>query len=326
MNTEDKDLIENPSLDRWVWLLKRTVMDNNWSNLHDGFRTDNSYFRELADTLDYVNDEANSVHPMHQVRQSINGAIGVFKVFRERFALDMFKKHTANEYDSNLVISMFNRTVTFTTDSSTLEDNDKELLNAIKDSFNKRKSDRYPLVNNLDQAFQLSRVEGRPTNPYKVPENIRQVVAMIIDEDMSRNACITKLDEMANNQGLWRTANSQPRPQIWGEDRWQDEMDKYKWTALNDYLYERMEKGRTTLDDREFKRIKSNWNKIIIPNELVSYPTFLKLGIGRLGGKDGSNIVTSEVIKAKGVTSTRIRTNANPNAKRIRKVVDKKLH
>ena len=126
MNTEDKDLIENPSLDRWVWLLKRTVMDNNWSNLHDGFRTDNSYFRELADTLDYVNDEANSVHPMHQVRQSINGAIGVFKVFRERFALDMFKKHTANEYDSNLVISMFNRTVTF-------EENDKELLNVIKD-------------------------------------------------------------------------------------------------------------------------------------------------------------------------------------------------
>ena len=45
----------------------------------------------------------------------------VFGVFRERFALDMFKKHTANEYDSNLVISMFNRTVTF-------EENDKELF------------------------------------------------------------------------------------------------------------------------------------------------------------------------------------------------------
>ena len=63
MNTEDKDLIENPSLDRWVWLLKRTVMDNNWSNLHEEFRTDNSYFRELVDTLDYVNDEVNNVPP-----------------------------------------------------------------------------------------------------------------------------------------------------------------------------------------------------------------------------------------------------------------------
>jgi len=299
MNTEDKDLIENPSLDRWVWLLKRTVMDNNWCSLHEGFRTDNSYFRELADTLDYVNDEVNNVHAMHHVRQSINGSIGVFKVFREVFAVDMFKKHTATTYDSNLVISMFNRTVTF-------EENDKELLNAIKDSFNKRKSDGYPLVNTLDQAFQLSRVEGRPTNPYKVPENIKQLVAMMIDEDMPRNACIEKIDEMANNhslkttdnKGLWRTANSQPRPQIWGTERWQDEMDKYKWTALNDYLFERMEKGRTTLDDREFKRIKSNWNKIIMPNELVSYPTFLKLGIGRLGGKDGKKTVTTEVIKA----------------------------
>jgi len=246
-----------------------------------------------------VNDKVNSVHPMHQVRQSINGAIGVFKVFREVFAVDMFKKHTATTYDSNLVISMFNRTVTF-------EENDKELLNAIKDSFNKRKSDGYPLVNTLDQAFQLSRVESRPTNPYKVPENIKQLVAMMIDEDMSRNACIKKIDEMANNhslktnenKGLWRTAKNNPRPQIWGVDRWKDEMGKYKWTALNDYLYDRTEKGRTTLDEREFKRIKSNWNKIIMPNELICYPTFLKLGIGRLGGKDGKKTVTTEVIKA----------------------------
>ena len=294
MNTEDKALIEKPSLDRWVWLLKRTVMDNNWCSLHEGFRTDNSYFRELADTLDYVNDEVNNVHPMHHVRQSINDAIGVFKVFREVFAVDMFKKHMATTYDSNLVISMFNRTVTF-------EENDKELLNAIKDSFNKRKSDGYPLVNNLDQAFQLSRVEGRPTNPYKVPENIRQVVAMMIYEDMSGNACITKLDEMANNhslktkdnKGLWRTANSQPRPQIWGADRWQDEMDKCKWTALNDYLYDRMEKGRTILDDRERRRIKSSWNKIDMPEKLLWYPNYVTMGIVKL------NVVNSEAIKAK---------------------------
>ena len=292
------NLKENLSLDRWVWLLKRTVQDNSWSILHEGFNTDNSCFRELADTLDYINDEVNNVQPIKEVRQSIETTIGVLKVFREKFALDMFKKHTANAYDANLVISMFNRTVTF-------EENDKELLNAIKDSFNKRKSDGYPLVNTLDQAFQLSRVENRPTNPYKVPENIKQLVAMMIDEDMSRNACIEKIGEMANNhslkttdnKGLWRTAKDNPRPQIWGLDRWQDEMVKYKWAALNDYLYERLEKGRTTLDDREFKRIKSNWNKIIMPNELICYPTFLQLGIGGLGGKDSKKTVNKEVIK-----------------------------
>ena len=37
----DKNLIENPSLDRWVWLLKRTVQGNNWRDLNGGFITDN---------------------------------------------------------------------------------------------------------------------------------------------------------------------------------------------------------------------------------------------------------------------------------------------
>ena len=280
------NLKENLSLDRWVWLLKRTVQDNSWSILHEGFNTDNSCFRELADTLDYINDEVNNVQPIKEVRQSIETTIGVLKVFREKFALDMFKKHTANAYDANLVISMFNRTVTF-------EENDKQLLNAIKDSFNKRKSDRYPLVNNLDQAFQLRRLEGKSNNPYEVPNNIRQLVAMIIDKNMSRAKAIIELDNIANNhllktkdnKGLWRTANSQPRPQIWSEGRWRDEMDNYKWAALNDYLYERMEGGRITLNDSEIKRIKNNWNNIDMPNQLIIYPTYLKLEIGMVKAK-----------------------------------------
>ena len=280
------NLKENLSLDRWVWLPTRTVQDNSWSILHEGFNTDNSCFRELADTLDYINDEVNNVQPIKEVRQSIEATIGVLKVFREKFALDMFKKHTANAYDANLVISMFNRTVTF-------EENDKQLLNAIKDSFNKRKSDRYPLVNNLDQAFQLRRLEGKSNNPYEVPNNIRQLVAMIIDKNMSRAKAIIELDNIANNhllktkdnKGLWRTANSQPRPQIWSEGRWRDEMDNYKWAALNDYLYERMEGGRITLNDSEIKRIKNNWNNIDMPNQLIIYPTYLKLEIGMVKAK-----------------------------------------
>jgi hypothetical protein len=35
-----------------------------------------------------------------------------------------------------------------------------------------------------------------------------------------------------------------------------------------------------------------------MPNELMCYPTFLKLGIGGLVGKDGKKIVTTEVNKA----------------------------
>jgi hypothetical protein len=295
-----KDVNEDPSLDRWAWLLKRTVMDNNWNALHKSFQTDNSYFRELADTLDYVNDEANSVDPNHLVRQSINGAIGIFKVFREVFALDMFKKHTATPYDANLLISMFNRTVAF-------EENDQVLLDAVKDSFNKRRSDKFPLVSTLDQAFQISRVEGRPPNPYEVPNNVKMLLAMIIDGDMSKAKAIERIDSMANNhslksqenKGLWRTANDQLRPQIWGEDRWKDEMRKYKWTALNDYLYERVAEGRTSLTEAESKRIYKNWNEIDIPKELEVYPTFIKVGIGRLIGKYGDKTITADVIKAK---------------------------
>jgi len=295
-----KDLNENPSLDRWTWLLKRTVMDNNWHALHKSFQTDNSYFRELADTLDYVNDEANSVHPNHLVRQSINGAIGVFKVFREAFALDMFKQHTATPYDANLLISMFNRTVAF-------EENDQALLDVVKDSFNKRRSDEFPLVNTLDQAFQISRIEGRPPNPYKVPNNVKMLLAMIIDGDMSKAKAIERIDSMANNhslktqenKGLWRTANDQPRPQVWGEDRWKNEMRKYKWAALNDYLYERVAKGRTSLTEAESKRIHKNWNQIDIPQELEVSPTFIRVGIGQFIGKDRAKTITADVIKTK---------------------------
>jgi len=295
-----KDLNENPSLDRWTWLLKRTVMDNNWHALHKSFQTDNSYFRELADTLDYVNDEANSVHPNHLVKQSINGAIGVFKVFREAFALDMFKQHTATPYDANLLISMFNRTVAF-------EENDQALLDVVKDSFNKRRSDEFPLVNTLDQAFQISRIEGRPPNPYKVPNNVKMLLAMIIDGDMSKAKAIERIDSMANNhslktqenKGLWRTANDQPRPQVWGEDRWKNEMRKYKWAALNDYLYERVAKGRTSLTEAESKRIHKNWNQIDIPQELEVSPTFIRVGTGQFIGKDRAKTITADVIKTK---------------------------
>ena len=61
-NINNKNLKENPSIDRWEWLLKRTVLGNNWRGLHDSFITDNSHFRELIDIMDYVKDEANEEH------------------------------------------------------------------------------------------------------------------------------------------------------------------------------------------------------------------------------------------------------------------------
>ena len=289
----DKNLIEKPSINRWIWLLKRTVQGNNWRDLHEGFTTDNSYFRELVDIMDYVKDGANDVPQNHQVILSMNSGMGTLFKLRELFAVDCYKRGEANENDVTLVIEMINRTIWS-------KEYNEELMTLVKDSFNKRKID--PLVKTLDQAFQLERANiGRPVNPYKVPNNIKELIAMMIDDDMSRNACIEKIDEMANNhtlktkdnKGLWRTAKDNPRPSIWGMDRWQTEMDKYKWAGLNDYLYERIENGRLALDDRERKQIKSNWNKIDIPASLICYPNFIAVEIGKL------SVVKSEAIKAK---------------------------
>jgi len=292
-NINDENLKKNPSIDRWVWLLKRTVQGNNWRDLHEKFITDNSLFRELIDIMDYVKDEANNVPPTHQVRLSMISGMGSLYQLRELFAVDCYSRGEANENDINLVIEMVNRTIHF-------KEYDEVLMTLVKDSFNKRKSDS--LVKTLDQAFQLERTNmGRPKNPYKVPNNIKQLIAMMIDEDMSRNACIEKIDEMANNhilktkenKGLWRTAKDKPRPGIWNLDRWQDEMDKYKWAGLNDYLHERMEQGRTILDNRERKQIKGGWDKIDMPEELLCYPYYVAMGIGKL------NVAKSKIIKAK---------------------------
>ena len=293
-----EDLKENPSIDRWLWLLKRTVQGNNWRDLNGGFITDNSNFRELIDIMDYVKEEANNVPSTHQVRLSIRSGMGSLYQLRELFAVDCYKRGEANQNDVSLVIEMINRTIHF-------KEYDEVLMTLVKDSFNKRKTDS--LISTLDQAFQIERsTMDRPKNPYKVPDNIKQLIAMMIDEDLSMNTCIEKIDEMANNhlvktkdnKGLWRTAKDNPRPSIWSIDRWQDEMDKYKWAGLNDYLYKRIEKGRTILDDRERKRIKNSWNKIDMPKQLFCYPNFVAMGIEKLGGKDVVKTATAEVIKA----------------------------
>ena len=289
----DENLKENPSIDRWVWLIKRTVHGNNWRDLHDSFITDNPYFRELTDIMDYVKDETNNVAPTHQVRLSMRSGMGSLYELRELFAVDCYIRGEANDNDVNLVIEMINRTIHF-------KEYDEVLMTLVKDSFNKRKTDS--LVNTLDQAFQIERADmSRPKNPYQVPNNIKQLIAMMIDEDMTSVASIKKIDKMANNhtlktkgnKGLWRTANDNPRPSIWSQDRWETEMDKYKWAGLNSYLYERMEKGRTMLDNREIKRIKSGWNKVDMPTKLLCYPNYITMRKGKL------NLFNTEAIKAK---------------------------
>ena len=287
-----KDRTEiNPSLDRWIWLLKRTVQSNNWSRLHVGFRINDSYLRELADIIDYVADESNNVPPDHKVRASILHNKNPMDIFREIYAVQKFKGQTANQKDVELVQEMIKKTIR-------TKEYDEELMSLVADSMDRfKKEDK---VNSLDQAFQLKKLNlGRPEPEYITPYNIKRLVTMMLDEDLSMNQCTDKLDKEADNhklktkdnKGVWKTANELPRPHIWSKNRWQSEMTKYKYTALNDYLLERMETRGNKLDDRDIKRIKRNWG-IDMPNELFTYPDFIHLGIGKVTAK-------GEVIKAK---------------------------
>jgi hypothetical protein len=61
-------------------------------------------------------------------------------------------------------------------------------------------------------------------------------------------------------------------------------MTKYKYTALNDYLLDRMERVGNQLNERKRERIKLNW-KIDMPDELFIYPNFIDV-IGKLSAKE----------------------------------------
>ena len=149
-----------PSFDRWIWLLKRTVQRNNWSHLHEGFLTDESYLRELANMIDYVNDESKNVLPNHKVRVSILHNKNPLYEFRQNFAVAMYKRQIANLKDIELVQEMIKRTIWS-------KEYDIELMSLVADSFDRHKNeDKDP---SLHQAFPLKKLNmGRPEPEYKL--------------------------------------------------------------------------------------------------------------------------------------------------------------
>jgi hypothetical protein len=280
-----------PSFNRWIWLLKRTAHRNNWSHLHERFLTDESYLRELANMMDYVNDESNNVLPNHKVRASILHNKNPLYEFRQNFAVARYKRQIANQKDVELVQEMIKRTIW-------AKEYDEELMTLVAESFDRRKSE--DKVDSLDSVFQLKKLNiGKSEPEYKTPYNIKRIVAMMLDEDMSMSACIEEIDREANNhslktldnRGLWRSAHELQRPSIWDLNRWQSEMAKYKYTALNDYLLDRMERVGNQLNESKRHRIKRNW-KIDIPEELFTYQDNINLSIGKVTASPFGNTPT----------------------------------
>ena len=67
-----------------------------------------------------------------------------------------------------------------------------ELMSLVADSFDRFETEEK--VGSLDQAFQLKKLNlGRPEPEYKTPNNIKRLVSMMLDEDMSMAECIKKV-------------------------------------------------------------------------------------------------------------------------------------
>ena len=255
-------------LDRWIELLQRTTQDNNWKGLHERFRTDNSYFREMKDTIDYVLHNELKTADEKNVKDTIERSMGVWKAFCESCSLIFVKEWMQNpimrpsKYDIKLFQEMFIRGVKLETYKTLPLEADWKVLDIMAD-LHKRNVDKGL---SLDKAFGLEDPVGHPpNNPFEVPDYIRRMVVDMIDSDESQTQAIT--NEMKNLKTSTHSV-----------DHYKHMMLKHKWTALNDHLHDRFIRGIKTLDDRERKRIHKNWDGIDMPETLEIYQAFTHYG------------------------------------------------
>ena len=255
-------------LDRWVELLQRTTQDNNWKGLHERFRKDNSYFREMKDTIDYVLNNKLETLDEKKVRDTIERSVGVWKAFCDSCSLIFVKEWMLDpimrpsKQDIKLFQEMFIRGVKLETYKTLPLEADWTLLDMMAD-LHKRNVDKGL---SLDKAFGLEDSVGHPpNNPFEVPDYIRRMVVDMIDNDESQTQAIT--NEMDD-----------PKTPTHSVDHYKHMMLKHKWTALNDHLHDRFLRGIKTLDDRERKRIHKNWDGIDMPETLEIYQAFTHYG------------------------------------------------
>lgn len=270
-------------LDRWIELLQRTTQDNNWKGLHERFRTDNSYFREMKNTIDYVRNNELETADEKSVRDIIERSIGVWKAFCESCSFIFVRQWIQDPLmrpskdDIKLFQEMFIRGVKLETYKTLPLEADWSLLDMMAD-LHKRNVDEGL---SLDKAFGLEDPVGHPPkNPFEVPDYIRRMVVDMIDNDESQTQAIT--NEMNNLKTFTHSV-----------DHYKQMMLKHKWTALNDHLHDRFIRGIKTLDDTERKRIHKNWDGIDMPETLVISSDLVQYGKGAIKAKEVQAIKSS---------------------------------
>jgi hypothetical protein len=271
------------TIERWEELLQRTTKDNNWKSLHERFKTDNSYFREMKDTLDFLFYNAPTTQDEKNVRDILEKNIGVWKAFCESCSIIFVKEWIQDplmrpsKYDIALFQEMFIRGVKLETYRALPLEADWKVLDMMAD-LHKRNVDKGL---SLDKAFGLEDPVGHPPkNPFEVPDYIRRMVVDMIDNDETQTQAIA--NEMNNLKTLTHSV-----------DHYKRMMLKHKWTALNDHLHDRLIRGIKFLDERERKRIHKNWDGIDIPEILVISSDFVQYEKSTIKAKETQVIKSS---------------------------------
>jgi hypothetical protein len=271
------------TIERWEELLQRTTKDNNWKSLHERFKTDNSYFREMKDTLDFLFYNAPTTQDEKNVRDILEKNIGVWKAFCESCSIIFVKEWIQDplmrpsKYDIALFQEIFIREVKLETYRAFPLEADWKVLDMMAD-LHKRNVDKGL---SLDKAFGLEDPVGHPPkNPFEVPDYIRRMVVDMIDNDETQTQAIA--NEMNNLKTLTHSV-----------DHYKRMMLKHKWTALNDHLHDRFIRGIKFLDERERKRIHKNWDGIDIPEILVISSDFVQYEKSTIKAKETQVIKSS---------------------------------
>lgn len=279
------------SFDRWLELQQKTMQGNNWRALHPKFNTDNSYYREMKNYLDCVLDHANDLTEdafqrstyadIKKIRGSIDNNKNVWKAFRESAAVDFMRQYLLDPkmrptiYDIKQFQKLYVRAVKLGTYRSSPDEAQWDLLEIMADlndiSLNQDKS--------LDQAFGFTATVGHPVNnPYEVPSYIDNMVRSMISDDISQAVAIK------NQIADIKTPSH-------SEEHYKNMMTKHKWSALNNFLFDRCINGKKTLSDNEVKRINKNWDNINMPKILELTPDFIHKSSELIAYKTESKII-----------------------------------
>jgi hypothetical protein len=262
----------------YLELLRLTIQDSNWRQLHQGLRFNWARVRELKDIVDHIyhemylkdkwnRDNDNDRLLVAHVKDNLN----FWTEFSKITSIEFCKRGYPTKHDLNTVLEMFIRGESLKLELEPL-DLDNDILKYLADSF-KRFTDtskENAKFNTLEKAFGVANYKGQKTNaknPFKVPRWIMTICKNLLEQ----------------NQSLTKQWDSKAVPI--SETVAKREWSLHKWQVLNEYLYKLClkGKGKATLTTTQIETIKRNWNKVVFPKDLILE---MRPDIPRLSVKD----------------------------------------